>query len=48
MIVQIQYCVDGTGNVKSQWAVYVTPNHLAIQELFNRIHAGKMLLFGLF
>ena len=23
MIVQIRYCVDGTGDVKSNWAVYV-------------------------
>ena len=48
MIVRIQYCVDGTGGVKSKWAVYVAPSHLTIQNLFNRIHAGKLLLFGLF
>ena len=48
MIEQIQYCVDGTGDVKSKWAVCVTTNHLTIQELFNRIQAGKLLLFGLF
>ena len=48
MIVRIQYCVDGTGGVESKWAVYVAPSHLTIQNLFNRIHAGKLLLFGLF
>ena len=48
MIVRIQYCVDGTGDVKFKWAVYVAPNHLNLQELFNRIHAGKLFLFGLF
>ena len=48
MIVRIQYCVDRTTDVKSKWAVYVAPNHLTIQELFNRIHTGKLLLFGLF
>ena len=48
MIVRIQYCVDGTGGVKSKWADYVVPNDLTIQELFNRIHDGKLLLFGLF
>ena len=48
MIEQIQYCVDGTGDVKPKWAVYVATNHLTIQELFNRIHASKLLLFGLF
>ena len=27
MIVQIQYCVDGTGgDIKSKWAVYVASN----------------------
>ena len=31
MIVQIQYCVDGTGDVKSKWGAYVAPNHLTIQ-----------------
>ena len=48
MIVQIQYCVHGTGDVKSKWAVYVASNHHTLQELFNRIHTGKLLLFGLF
>ena len=48
MIVWNQYCVDGTGDIKSKWFVYVAPNHLTIQELFNRIHAGKLLLFGFF
>ena len=48
MIVRIQYFVDETGDVKSKWAVYVARNHLTIQESFNRIHAGKLLLFGLF
>ena len=48
MIVWIHYCVDGTGDIKSKWFVYVAPNHLTIQELFNRIHAGKLLLFGFF
>ena len=48
MIVQIQNCVDGTGDVKSKWAVYVAPNHFTLQELFNRIHACKLFLFGLF
>ena len=47
MIVQIQYCVDGTGDIKSKWAVYVAPNQLTIEELFIRIHAGKLLLFWL-
>ena len=37
--------VDGTGDVKSIWAVYVAPNHLTLQELFNSIHAGKLFLF---
>ena len=48
MIVRTQYCVDRTSDVKSKWAVYVAPNHLTIQELFSRILAGKLLLFGLF
>ena len=48
MIVQIQYRVDGTGDVMSKWAVYVAPNHLTLQELFNRIYVCKLLLFGLF
>ena len=48
MTVWIQYCVDGTGAVRSKWAVYVTPNHLTLQKLFNRIHTGKLFLFGLF
>ena len=48
MIVRVQCCVNGTGHVKSKWAVYVAPNHLALQELFNRTHAGKLSLFGLF
>ena len=47
MIVRIQYCVDGTGSVKSKWAVYVAPNHFTHQGLFNRIHTGELLLFGL-
>ena len=47
MIVQIQYCVDETGDIQSKWAVYVAPNQLTIEELFNRIHAGKLLLFWL-
>ena len=47
MFVQIQYCVDGTGDIKSKWAVYVAPNQLTIKELFNKIHAGKLLLFRL-
>ena len=29
-------------------AVYVAPNHLTLQELFSRIHAGKLFLFGFF
>ena len=41
MIVRIQCCVDGTGHVKSKWAVYLAPNHLAL-------HAGKLSLFELF
>ena len=48
MIVGIQYCVNGTGDAKSKWVVYVALNDLTIQELFNRIHAGKLLLLGLF
>ena len=46
MIVQIRYCVNGTGDVKSNWAVYVAPNHFTIQKLLSRIHVGKLLLFG--
>ena len=41
MNVRIQYCNDEAGDVKSKWAVYVVPNHLTLQELFSRIHAGK-------
>ena len=41
MNVWIQYCVDEIGDVKSKWVVYVAPNHLTLQELFSRIHAGK-------
>ena len=48
MIVWNQYCVDGTGDVKSKWAAYVAQNHSTLQELFTRIHAGKLFLFGLF
>ena len=48
MIVWIQNYVDGTGDVKSKWTVYVAPNHLTLQELFNRVHAGKLFLFELF
>ena len=47
MNVRIQYYVDETGDVKSKWAVYGCTNHLTLQELFNRIHAGKLFLFGL-
>ena len=47
MIVPIRYYVNGTGDIKSKWAVYVAPNHLTIQEVFNRIHAAKLFLFGL-
>ena len=43
MIVRSQYCVDGTDDVKSKWAVYVAQNHYTLQELFSRIHAGKFL-----
>ena len=46
MNVRIQYCNDETDDVKSKWAVYVVPNHLTLQELFNRILAGKLCLFG--
>ena len=28
MFIQTQYCVDGVGDVKTKWAVYVAPNHL--------------------
>ena len=48
MIFRILHCVDGTGDVKSKWAVYVAQYHLTLQELFNRIHVGKLFLFGLF
>ena len=48
MIVRIQYCLDGTGGAKSKLAVYVAPNHLTLQKLFNRIQVGKLFLFRLF
>ena len=32
MIVRIQYCVDGTGDVKSKRAVYDAPNHLPFKN----------------
>ena len=48
MIARIQYCVDVTDDVKSNWAVYAAPNQFNIQKLFNTIYAGKLLLFGLF
>ena len=48
MFVRMQCCVDGTGDVKIKWAVQVAPNHLTLQELFNRIHAGKLFLFRFF
>ena len=33
MVLQIQYCIDGTVDVKSKWVVYVAPNHLTLEEL---------------
>ena len=45
MNVWIQYCVDEIGDVKSKWVVYVAPNHLTLQELFSRIHAGKFFFY---
>ena len=48
MIIWIQCCVDGTGDVKSKWAVYVAPNHLTIQKLFKRIHAVSCFYLGYF
>ena len=32
MIVRIQYCVDGTGDVKFKWAVYVATNTLTFKN----------------
>ena len=46
MIVPIRYYVNGTGDIKSKWAVYVAPNHFTIQEVFNRIHAASCFYLG--
>ena len=48
MIVQIQYYVDGTGDLSPNRLLMLHPNYFTIEELFNRIHAGSLLLFGLF
>ena len=45
MIVWIQYCVDGTGSIKSKWAVYVAPNHLTLQERFSGIFTSKLFYY---
>ena len=48
MIVRIQYCVDGTGDVKSKWAVYVAPNHLPFKNFSTEFTQVSCFYLGYF